>query len=45
MSEPREDIYGYQPLWGSWKVDLPIGKGSFGSVYKISRNDMGLSKS
>lgn len=36
-----DEIYKYQPLWGNWYIELPIGKGSFGSVYRISREDMG----
>ena len=41
MAENNNDIYGYQPLWGNWYIEMPIGKGSFGSVYKISREEMG----
>jgi len=41
MSEKDEVIYEYQPLWGNWYIDLPVGKGSFGSVYKLKREDMG----
>lgn len=37
----HDQIYQYVPLWGSWEIDYPIGKGSFGSVYKISREEMG----
>jgi len=36
-----EVIYEYQPLWGNWYIDIPVGKGSFGSVYKLKREDMG----
>ncbi|MCR5830504.1 MAG: protein kinase [Lachnospiraceae bacterium] len=28
-----------QPFWGDWKIESEIGKGSFGSVYRISRQD------
>ena len=41
MADNQDDIYKYQPLWENWYIDMPIGKGSFGSVYKISREDMG----
>lgn len=41
MADKKEDIYNYEPLWGNWYIDMPIGKGSFGSVYKVSRKDMG----
>jgi hypothetical protein len=34
----QDDIYKYQPLWENWYIDMPIGRGSFGSVYKISRD-------
>jgi serine/threonine protein kinase len=37
----NDDIYKYAPLWGNWYIELPLGKGSFGSVYKISREEMG----
>jgi len=36
MPDNNDDIYKYQPLWENWYIDMPIGKGSFGSVYKIS---------
>ena len=41
MAENNNDIYGYQPLWGNWYIEMPIGRGSFGSVYKITREEMG----
>lgn len=28
-------------FWPEWHIEEPLGKGSFGSVYKISRNDLG----
>lgn len=37
----RDRIHEYEPLWGSWNVDFLIGKGSFGSVYRVSREEMG----
>jgi serine/threonine protein kinase len=37
----EDEIKKYEPLWGNWHVEFPIGKGSFGTVYKISREDMG----
>ena len=41
MADHKDEIYDYQPLWGNWYIDMPIGKGSFGSVYKIAREEMG----
>lgn len=41
MKDSKEIIYQYQPLWNNWYIDMPIGQGSFGSVYKVSREDMG----
>ncbi|MDR2355899.1 MAG: Ig-like domain-containing protein [Clostridiales Family XIII bacterium] len=35
------DIREYEPLWGSWRVDAPIGEGSFGKVYRVSREEFG----
>lgn len=35
------DIRDFEPLWGVWKIEEMLGKGSFGSVYKASRNDFG----
>ncbi len=37
----HEDIKIYEPLWGSWTVDQALGEGSFGRVYRISREEMG----
>jgi len=34
-----DDIIGYQPFWGEWVIDEQIGKGSFGRVYRIKRQD------
>lgn len=31
----QSGIYNYEPLWGEWKIDELIGKGSYGEVYKI----------
>lgn len=36
-----DDIYKYEPLWGSWKVEELLGKGSIGNVYKISKTVLG----
>ena len=35
-------IKQYEPLWGAWKVDSLIGEGSFGKVYKVSREEFGI---
>ena len=33
----EERIYKYAPLWGEWNIDKLIGIGSYGKVYKISK--------
>ncbi len=35
------DIHSLEPLWGSWYIDSLIGEGSFGSVYRIVREEFG----
>ena len=35
-----EKIFQYQPLWGKWFIDFHVGKGSYGNVYKVYREDM-----
>lgn len=40
MPEKQDDIYRYQPLWGSWTIDRLVGRGAFGSVYKVWREDV-----
>ena len=35
------EIYKYELLWGSWKIDEFIGSGSIGEVYKISKDVYG----
>ncbi len=43
MSINNEDyIKKYEPLWGSWHIDELIGEGSFGKVYKISKEEWGF---
>ena len=38
----RNDIiYNYEPLWQEWYVEKLLGKGSYGSVYKINREGWG----
>jgi len=41
MSTPNDYVKKYEPLWGSWSVEKFVGEGSFGKVYKISREDWG----
>lgn len=41
MISPNDPILKYQPLWGSWIVEELIGKGSFGRVYRISKDIFG----
>jgi serine/threonine protein kinase len=36
------DIHTYEPLWGSWYVESQIGEGSFGKVYKVRRDEFGM---
>ncbi|MCL1916797.1 MAG: protein kinase [Peptococcaceae bacterium] len=36
-----KDIKCYEPLWGSWYIDSPIGEGAFGKVYRIRRQEYG----
>lgn len=31
----------YEPIFGSWKIERLIGKGSFGKVFEISREEYG----
>ena len=33
----------YEPIFGSWKLERLIGKGSFGKVFEISREEYGTS--
>jgi hypothetical protein len=33
----KDTIYNYEPFWGEWKIDSLIGKGSSGTVYKITK--------
>ena len=35
------EIKQYEPLWGSWHVESPIGEGSFGKVYRLRREEFG----
>lgn len=37
----QSGIYNYEPLWGEWKIDELIGKGSYGEVYKIYKIENG----
>lgn len=32
-------IRKYEPLWGYWNIEDFLGKGSYGSVYKVSRRE------
>lgn len=42
MEEDR--LRKYEPLWNSWYIDGLIGTGSFGSVYKIKREEFGITQ-
>ncbi|MDR1967053.1 MAG: protein kinase [Synergistaceae bacterium] len=35
------DIKQYEPLWGSWYIESPIGEGSFGRVYRVKKEEFG----
>lgn len=37
----KDRIKEYEPLWGSWYFEGFLGKGSFGNVYKISKEELG----
>lgn len=34
-------LHEFEPFWNSWYIDSLIGEGSFGSVYKIVREEFG----
>ena len=37
------DIHSFEPLFGSWYVEEPpLGKGNYGTVYRASRSELGL---
>lgn len=33
----NDGIQKYSPLWGEWTIEEPVGIGSYGKVYKISK--------
>ena len=35
------DIRKYEPLFGDWKAQEPIGQGTYGTVYRVTRDVMG----
>ena len=35
------DIRDFCPLWGKWEAEKELGRGSFGSVWKMKRDVMG----
>jgi serine/threonine protein kinase len=41
MTTPNDPIYKYQPLFGSWNIEEEIGEGSFGIVYRVSKEQLG----
>jgi len=41
MTIPSDPIYKYQPLFGSWNIEEEIGEGSFGIVYRVSKEQLG----
>ncbi len=38
----NKSLHDLEPLWNSWYIDNLIGEGSFGSVYKIVREEFGI---
>ena len=41
MANSSDSIYKYQPLFGSWNIEEEIGEGSFGVVYRVSKEQLG----
>lgn len=41
MTKTYNGIYDYEPLWGDWRVDSEIGKGSSGKVYLVAKEEFG----
>lgn len=37
----QEQLHNMEPLWNHWYVEELLGEGSFGSVYRIKREDFG----
>lgn len=37
----QEQLHSMEPLWNHWYVEELLGEGSFGSVYRIKREDFG----
>ncbi len=40
--QDMEYVKRYEPVWGSWSIDSFIGDGSFGKVYRVSKEDWGF---
>ena len=36
-----DEILAFCPLWGHWMPDCRLGEGSFGTVWKMRREEMG----
>ncbi len=41
MTEFPSRLLALQPFWNAWHLDSPLGKGSYGKVYKIYREEFG----
>ncbi len=39
FGETMVSIHDFEPLWGSWKIDRQLGRGSYGGVYLAYRED------
>ena len=39
--ETKAGIYGYEPLFGGWTIEEEVGEGSYGTVYRVSKTEMG----
>ncbi len=35
-------IAALQPFWGAWRLDKQLGRGSYGTVYRIRRDEFGV---
>lgn len=35
------DIHSFEPFWGEWRVQDVLGRGAYGTVYKIEKRELG----
>ena len=43
MRERMPDIHSFEPLWNEWYIKEKLGSGSYGTVYKIEKRELGES--